>query len=35
MGELCNLPNIGKSLETQLNEIGIENLEQLNEQITN
>ena len=29
MGELCDLPNIGKKLETQLNKIGIENFEQL------
>jgi DNA transformation protein len=29
MGELCDLPNIVKKLETQLNKIGIENLKQL------
>lgn len=29
MGELCKLPNIGKKVETQLNEVGIETIEQL------
>lgn len=29
MGELSKLPNVGKKLETQLNEVGIETIEQL------
>lgn len=29
MGELCKLPNIGNKLEAQLNEVGIETVEQL------
>ncbi|MFL0197734.1 TfoX/Sxy family protein [Clostridium sp. WILCCON 0269] len=29
MGELCELPNIGKKLEAQLNEVGIETVGQL------
>ncbi|BAH07266.1 TfoX/Sxy family protein [Clostridium kluyveri] len=29
MGELCKLHNIGNKLETQLNEVGIETVEQL------
>ena len=29
MGELCKLPNIGSKLEAQLNEVGIETVEQL------
>ncbi|WP_225369720.1 TfoX/Sxy family protein [Methanobrevibacter arboriphilus] len=29
MGELSKLPNIGKVLESQLNEIGIETIEEL------
>lgn len=29
MGELTSLPNIGEKLEKQLNEIGIETIEQL------
>lgn len=29
MGELSKLPNIGKKLEAQLNEVGIETIEQL------
>lgn len=29
MGELCKLPNIGNKLEAQLNEVGIEKVEQL------
>lgn len=31
MGELSTLPNIGKSVEQQLNEVGIETIKQLNE----
>lgn len=31
MGELANLPNIGKSVEAQLNQVGIETYEQLKE----
>ncbi len=31
MSELSDLPNIGKKLEEQLNEVGIETIEQLNE----
>lgn len=31
MGQLCKLPNIGKKLEEQLNEVGIETEEQLKE----
>lgn len=29
MGELSNLPNIGKAVEQQLNEVGIETIKQL------
>lgn len=29
MGQLCKLPNIGSKLEVQLNEVGIETVEQL------
>ncbi len=31
MGELSKLPNIGKSVEEQLNEVGIKTVEQLKE----
>ena len=31
MGELSKLPNIGKTVEQQLNQVGIETLEQLKE----
>jgi DNA transformation protein len=31
MSKLSNLPNIGKKLEEQLNEVGIETIEQLKE----
>ena len=31
MGELSTLPNIGKTVQQQLNEVGIETIEQLNE----
>jgi DNA transformation protein len=31
MGELSDLPNIGSKLEAQLNEVGIEKIEQLKE----
>lgn len=31
MGELSNLPNIGKVVEQQLNEVGIETVERLKE----
>lgn len=30
MGELSTMPNIGKTVEQQLNEVGIETTEQLN-----
>lgn len=29
MGQLCKLPNIGDKLEAQLNEVGVETVEQL------
>lgn len=31
MGELSNLPNIGKEVERQLNEVGIHTYEELKE----
>jgi len=31
MGELSSLPNIGKTVQQQLNEVGIETIKQLNE----